>query len=49
MFNKDNKNKMAKKIIKSNKIPITIIENSSKEDIIWFKLKKSIIGLFKDI
>ena len=32
--NKDNKNKMTKKIIKSNKIPITIIENSSNEDII---------------
>ena len=48
MDNKDNKNKMTKKIIKSNKIPITIIENSSKEDIIWLKLKKSIVGLFKE-
>ena len=48
MDNKDNKNKMTKKIIKSNKIPITIIENSSKEDIIWLKLKKSIVILFKE-
>ena len=48
MDNKDNKNRMTKKIIKSNKIPITIIENSSKEDIIWLKLKKSIVGLFKE-
>ena len=48
MDNKDNKNRMTKKIIKSNKIPITIIENSSKEDIIWLKLKKSIVCLFKE-
>ena len=48
MDNKDNKNRMTEKIIKSNKIPITIIENSSKEDIIWLKLKKSIVGLFKE-
>ena len=39
---------MVKKIIKSNKIPITIIENSSKEDIyFWLKLKKS-IGIFEE-
>ena len=48
MDNKDNKNRMTKKIIKSNKIPITIIENRSKEDIIWVKLK-SIVCLFKKV
>ena len=48
MDNKDNKNKMTKKIIKTNKITITIIENISKEDIIWLKLRKSIVGLFKE-
>ena len=40
LFNKDNKNKMAKKIIKRNKIPIIIIENSSKEDIFLIEIKK---------
>ena len=46
MDNKDNKSKITKMIIKSNKIPITIIENSSNEDIIWLKLKKCIVGPF---
>ena len=31
---------MTKNIIKSNKIPITIIENSSKEDIFLIEIKK---------
>ena len=45
--NKDNKNKKTKKIFKSNKIPITIIENSSKEDIFLIEIKKS-IGIFEE-
>ena len=40
--NKDNKNKKTKKIFKSNKIPIIIIENSSKEDIFLIEIKKSL-------
>ena len=31
---------MAKKKIKKNKIPITIVENSSKEDIFLIEIKK---------
>ena len=38
--NKDNKNKMTQKISQSNKIPITIIENSAKEDIFLIEIKK---------
>ena len=45
--NKNNKNKKTKKIFKSNKIPITIIENSSKEDIFLIEIKKS-IGIFEE-
>ena len=47
MFNKDNKNKMTKKIIKSNKIPITIIEIVQKRIYFWLKSKKS-IGIFEE-
>ena len=47
MDNKDNKNKMTKKINKSNKIPIIIIEYSSKEDIYWLRLKKC-VGIFEE-
>ena len=45
--NKNNKNKKTKKIFKSNKIPIIIIENSSKEDIFLIEIKKS-IGIFEE-
>ena len=47
MDNKDKKSKITKKIIKSNKIPIIINEYSSKEDVYWLKLKKS-IGIFEE-
>ena len=44
---KDNKTIKSKKIIKSNKIPITIIENSSKEDIFLIEIKKT-IGILEE-
>ena len=44
---KDNKNIKTKKIIKSNKIPITIIDNTSKEDIFLIEIKKK-IGIFDE-
>ena len=45
--NKDNKNKKTKKIIKNNKIPITVFENNSKEDIFLIEIKTS-IGIFEE-
>ena len=47
MDKKDNKTRKSKKIIKSNKIPITIIENSSKEDIFLIEIKKT-IGILEE-
>ena len=44
---KSNKKLKTKKIIKSNKIPITIIGESSKEDIYLIEIKKT-IGNFEE-
>ena len=47
--NKNNKNKKTKKIFKSNKIPIIIIENSSKEDIFLIEIKKKVLVFLKKV
>ena len=44
---KENKKIKTKKIVKSNKIPIEIIGESSKEDIYLIEIKKS-IGIFEE-
>ena len=44
---KENKKIKTKKIVKSNKIPIEIIGESSKEDIYLIEIKKT-IGVFEE-